>query len=65
MKGGLWLEPKENTKRVVANRAMEGFVIIMLKIQEALIPCMWILGVVHGRDMDGMKGSLFGQLGFH
>jgi hypothetical protein len=65
-------------KRVVANRAMEGFVIAMLNIWKALIPSTWMLGVVHAQDLHnhpvdhfhlsiclGVKGSRFGQLGVH
>jgi hypothetical protein len=34
-------------KRDMANRVMKGFVVAMLNIRKALIPCTWMLGVVH------------------
>ena len=49
--GGQWLEPQEHLKRVVANRAVEGSIVAMLNIRKAFIPCMWILGVVHSKDV--------------
>jgi hypothetical protein len=71
--GGQWIGPQTHMKRVVANRAMEGSIIAMLNIWEALIPCKWMLRVVHAQDMHnhpidhlslsiclGMKGSQFG-----
>jgi len=63
---------------VVANRDLEGSAIDMLNISEALIPCTWMVGVVHLQYMHnhlvdhlffpiyfGMKGNRFGQLGVH
>jgi hypothetical protein len=45
--GGQWMEPKAYLKRVVANSDIEGFFIAILNIWEDLIPCTWMLGVVH------------------
>jgi hypothetical protein len=55
---------------------MESSVIAMLNIGETLIPCAWILGVVHVKDMHdhpiddlclaislGVEESGFGELG--
>jgi len=68
---------QSHLKRVVANRATKGSIVTMLNIGKAIIPCMWMFGVVHFKDMQnhpidlclsislGVEGSLFGQLGVH
>jgi hypothetical protein len=38
-------------KRVVVDQDMEGFIVAMFNIRKDLIPCTWILGVVHVQDM--------------
>jgi hypothetical protein len=76
--GGQWLEPQEHLKRVVENRVVEGFVVAMLNIRNAFIPCTWMFGIVNPRDMDNhpidylyfsinlwVEGNQFGQLGVH
>jgi hypothetical protein len=50
--GGHCLEPQAHLKRVVANRFMEGYIIVMLNIRETLIPCVWMFGIVHPQDMN-------------
>jgi hypothetical protein len=55
---------------------MEGFFLAMLKMRKNLIPCVWMLGVIHVKDMHdhpiydlypsinfGVEGSEFGDLG--
>jgi hypothetical protein len=44
---GQWLEPYAHLKRDVANRFVEGSVVDMLNIRKALIPCLWMLIIVH------------------
>jgi hypothetical protein len=76
--GRQWSEPQAHLKRVVANRPMEGSVVAMLKIRNTFIPCAWMFGIVHPRDMENhpveylflsiimwVEGSRFGQLGVH
>ena len=76
--GGQWLEPQAHLKRVVANRVVERFVVAMLNISKALIPCVWMFGIVHTQDMDNhlveylsfsislwVEGIQFGHLGVH
>jgi hypothetical protein len=54
---------------------MYDFVLNMLKIGKTLIPCAWVLGIVHAQDMHdhpidelglaiclGVEGSGFGEL---
>jgi hypothetical protein len=41
------MEPQAHLKRVMANRAMEGSIVAMLNIRKALIPCVWMFGIVH------------------
>jgi hypothetical protein len=45
--GGQWLKPQEHLKRVVANRVVEGYVVAMLKIRKAFIPCVWMFGIIN------------------
>jgi hypothetical protein len=76
--GGQWLEPQEHLKRVVANRVVEGSIVAMLNTRKDLIPCAWMFGIVHPRDMNNhpvdylclsislwVEGNRFGQLGVH
>jgi hypothetical protein len=76
--GGQWLEPQAHLKRVVANRDVEGSVVVMFNIRKVLIPCEWIFGIVHPQDMENhlvdylclsislwVEGSRFVQLGVH
>jgi hypothetical protein len=76
--GSQWLEPQAHLKRVVENIAVEGSVVAMLDIRKDLIPCVWMLGIVHPQDMSNnhvdylyfsislwVEGSRFGQLGVH
>ena len=30
---------------------MQGLVVAMLDIGKALIPCAWVLGIIHAKDM--------------
>jgi hypothetical protein len=63
-------------KGVVVDRAMESFVLVALNIGENLIPCVWMLRVVHVKYMNdhmndelcrtislGVEVSVFGELG--
>jgi hypothetical protein len=45
--GAQWLKTQADLKRVVVGRAIECSVVAMLGIRKALIPCVWMLGVVH------------------
>ena len=45
--GAQWLKPKVYLKRIVTSRYMKRFVIVVLNIRNALIPCTWMFGVVH------------------
>jgi hypothetical protein len=49
---GQWLEPQAHLKRVVANRVVEGFVVAMLNIRKALIPCAWMFIILHPQDTN-------------
>ena len=49
--GTLWLESQSHLKRVMASRAVESPVVVVLNIREALFPCAWILGVVHAQNV--------------
>jgi hypothetical protein len=75
--GAQWLKSKAHLKRVVVGRAMEGSIVAMLEIRKALIPCAWMLGVVHAQHMHNhpiddlylsnsfkVEGNGFGKLGF-
>ena len=55
---------------------MYGSVVTMLNIGKTLIPCVWMLGIVHAQDIHdhpiddlglaiclGVEGSGFGELG--
>lgn len=46
-----WLESQAHLKGVIASQVMESLVIVVLDIGEALIPCAWILWVVHAQNM--------------
>jgi len=48
--GRKWLESQAHLKRVVVSWAMEILVVAMLNIGEALIPCAWMLWVVHAQN---------------
>jgi hypothetical protein len=74
--GAQWLKSQAHVKMAMVGRAMEGYVVAMLNIIKSLIPCVWILGVVHVKDMQdhpiddlylcislGVEGSGFGELG--
>jgi hypothetical protein len=50
--GGQWLEPQAHLKRVVANRTVEGSIVAMLNTRKALIPCVWMFGIVYPQDMN-------------
>jgi hypothetical protein len=50
--GGQWLKPQEHLKRVVANRGVEGFFVVMLNIRKDFIPCGWMFGIIHSHDME-------------
>jgi hypothetical protein len=39
-------------KMVVANRDVEGYVVAMLNIRKDFIPCMFIFGIIHPRDIN-------------
>jgi len=42
-----WLKSQAYLKRVVANKAMNSFVVSMLHIRKVAIPCAWMFGVGH------------------
>jgi hypothetical protein len=76
--GGQWMEPQAHLKRVVVNRVVEGSIVAMMNIRNALIPCAYMFGVIHPQDMDNhligylcfsislwVEGNRFGQLGVH
>jgi hypothetical protein len=55
---------------------MYGFFVAVLNIGKTLIPCVWMLGIVHAQDMHdhlvdnlglairlGVEGNGFGELG--
>jgi hypothetical protein len=57
---------------------MYGSVVTVMNIGKALIPCAWILGIVHAQDIHnhpfddlglviclGVEGRGFGELGVH
>jgi hypothetical protein len=44
--GGQWLEPQAHLKRVVANRVVEGFVVVMLNRRKDFIPYPWMFGII-------------------
>ena len=41
------LKSQAYLKRVVANRAMNSSIVAMLHMVKAIIPCVWMFGVVH------------------
>ena len=45
--GAQWLKSHAHMKRIVVIQDMEGSVVVLLNIRKVLIPCVWILGVVH------------------
>jgi hypothetical protein len=47
-----WLEPQAHLEMVMANTYMEGLVVAMLSKLKALIPCTWMLGVIHVPNMQ-------------
>jgi hypothetical protein len=60
----------------MAGGAMESLVVTVLNIGETLVPCTWMLRIVHAQDMHnhpiddlclaiglGMESSGFGELG--
>jgi hypothetical protein len=72
------LEPQAHLKIVVANIVLEDSIVSMLNIRKALIPCAWIFGIVHPKDMNNhhvdyhyfsislwVEGSRFKKLSFH
>jgi hypothetical protein len=76
--GTRWLKSQPHLKGVLAGLAMEIFIIAMMNIEDTLIPCAWILGVVHVKDIhDHPLGNLylaislgvgfhgFGEIGVH
>jgi hypothetical protein len=76
--GAQWLKTQAHLKRVVVGRAMECSIVVVLDIRKALIPCAWILGVLHVQEMHyhpihddlclstsmRVEGNGFGELGF-
>jgi len=63
-------------KKAMAVRAMEGYVVAMLNIRKALMPCAWMVRVVDAQDMHdhpiddlclsislGVESSGFGEVG--
>jgi hypothetical protein len=48
---GKSLDTQAHIKRVVENKIVKGFVVVVLNIRKAFIPCMWIIRVVHFEDM--------------
>jgi len=72
-----WLKSKTHLKWVTS-WAMESFVLVMLKRGETLIPCSWMIGVLHVQYVHyhlvddlclpiilGVEGSWLGELGIH
>jgi hypothetical protein len=49
---GQWLENQAHLKRVLGNRAMNGFFVPMLNIRKDFIPCEWMFGIIHSWDME-------------
>jgi len=45
------MEPKAHVKGDMANRVVEGSVIAMLNMWKEIIPCTWMLGIVHEWNM--------------
>jgi hypothetical protein len=45
------MEPQEHLKMDVAKIFVEGSDVAMFNIWKALIPCMWMIGVVHAHDV--------------
>lgn len=46
-----WLECQPHLKGAVSSQGMESFVIAMLDIGEAFIPCVFMLRVLHEKDL--------------
>ena len=42
-----WFKFQAYLKLVVANRAVNSSVVVVLHIRKAIIPCAWMFGVVH------------------
>jgi len=73
--GTQWLKSQPHLKGVVLDRAMGSSIIAMLNIGYTLIPCVWMIGVVHAQYMGdhlvddlclatslGVEESGFGEL---
>ena len=45
--GAQWLKSQAYLKRVVANRAVNSSIAVVLHIGKVFIPCVWMFGVVH------------------
>jgi len=69
---------KENLKRVVANRVVKVFVVVVLNIWETLIPGAGMFRIVHPQDMHdhsidhlhlsmslGVEGGGLAEFGVH
>jgi hypothetical protein len=70
------LDSQPHLEGLATTQAMEIYVVVVLNIGENLIPCAWIIGVVHVQYMHdhpiddlclannlGVEGSRFGDLG--
>jgi hypothetical protein len=49
--GSQGLEPRTHLKWSMSNGAMESLVVIVMNIGETLVPCMWMLIIVHAQDV--------------
>jgi len=78
IKWGWWVEHQTQLKRDVANRIVKSFVVVMLNTRKDFISCIWIIWVVHSKDMYnhhvyylclsigmGMEGNRFNQFGLN
>ena len=54
------MESQAHVKGAVVGWAMEGPVIAVLYIEEALIPCVWMIWVVHAQNVyDHLVDDLY------
>jgi hypothetical protein len=49
--GSQGLESKTHLKWAMVGRAMESPVVIVMNIGDTLIPCMWMLRIIHAQDV--------------
>jgi hypothetical protein len=74
--GTQWLKSQPHLKGAMVGSAMYDSIVIVLNIGKTLIPCAWMLGIVHVQNMHdhlvddlglaiclGVEGLGFGKLG--